>query len=235
MKYTPGYRTIKEVVASVMNERGDYGNRQAKRMRIMAIEGFSEFNMLHISRPIPAWIKVNKNLNSIPYPDDLISLISIGIPINGKYWDFKRITDAINPKKDFIQEGRSEGEGKDFQPANTFASTGGYNPYQFQEDESNRRAILYGVPVDEVLIYYRTSGIKLGEETLIPAHAFEALKAYVKWKLIEDKDGVAYSEKERKYMIFAGKLKDMRDYENSFSPEEFVNAIRQGYSQGIKR
>ena len=199
-----------------------------------AIEGFRKFSLYHIPCIKHEWLTVNTDIYTVDFPDDLVKLYSVGIPIDGKYWEFSRTNDRITTQNQTIDTDKMEADQRVRKPLENYAMRGGYNQYLFSEDIPNRRIVLFGSTATEVLIYYRSTGINMDGTTVIPIHAFEALKAYVQYKLavFSNTSANRIAMLQQSYLA---EVKDMRDFENMFTVNEFLDAIRSGYAQTFKR
>jgi hypothetical protein len=217
-----------------MNERDDYTKSEYKRMLQFAIEGFRKFSLYHIPCIQHKWLPVNQDIFSVNFPDDLVKLYSVGVAIEGRYWDFTRTDERIIPQCKTIDPDRGEADQRIHKPIENYGMQGGFNRYLFTEDTPNRRIIIFGPRTLEVLIYYKSTGINMDGTTVVPIHAFEALKAYVLYKLSVFSD-TAVNRVQFLQTNYLSEVKDMRDFENMFTVNEFLDAIRSGYAQTFKR
>ena len=234
---TPGAVTLNYIVSSILNKRGDYSIKGRKRLLQFAIEGCREFRLYHMPSMEVEWIKINKDLMTVPLPDQLMQFKAVGIPINGEFWEFTEVDDRIEPQgQRKLNKDHQEAEFETEHPAPNFAYPGGQNEYLYSYDKANRRLVIYTAHnIDEVLVVYKSTGINEKGNTYIPVHAIEALKAYVQYQDIDDDPSIAQSEKMRKFQMLEYHKKNMRDIENMFTPQQFLDAIRSGYGQTIKR
>jgi len=234
---TMGAISLKQVVASILNKRGDYSKHDNKRLLQFAIEGCREFRLYHIPSVESEWVDVNQDLMSVPLPDQLMQFKAVGIPINGEFWSFTEKEDGIPPQG--LRKRNPEKQEGDVTPdrkVTGFTAPGGQNDYMYTHQKSHRRLILYTKEyVEKVIIVYQSTGINLKGETFIPVHAFEALRAYVEYNDIDNDDQVARSEKQRKFQQMEYHKTNMRDIENMFTPEQFLDAIYHGIGQTVKR
>jgi hypothetical protein len=103
-------------------------------------------------------------------------------------------------------------------------------------DKANRRLVLFTpFALDEVLIVYKSTGVNKYGNTMIPIHAFQALRAYIEFENVDSDSKIAMNEKERKRRNYFFHLKNMRDVENRFTTAQFLDAVRSGYGQTFKR
>lgn len=234
---TNGVMPLTQVVASILNKRNDYSKHDRKRLLQFAIEGFREFGLYHLPTIQSEWIKVNQDLMTVPLPDQLMEFLSVGIALNGEYWEFTKIENGINPQgfKELNEE-RQEVDLDTSIKSQNFATPGGQNEYKFDYDKNNRRLVIYtNLPLTEVLVIYKSTGINADGDTLIPIHAFQALRAYIQMEDIDDDTQVSMGEKARRLDRYLFHLKNMRDAENRFTVAEFLDAARSGYGQTYKR
>ena len=236
-QYTPGQLTLRYVVESCLNERDDYTKGDFKRYLQFAIDGFREFSMYHIPCLVRKWCPVDQDIYTVDYPDDCIKLLSVRTVVEGREWTYSKFDNTelrVIPECQTLNDDRMERDNRSERPVENYGMVG-YNRFQYIDVPKERRVVVFGPPRDEVRIYYKATGIKLGEETLIPVHALGALKAYVHFAAVDTMLAVPENYKARRERrLFEEKMK-MRDFENMFTREDFIDAIISGYSQTYKR
>ena len=89
--------------------------------------------------------------------------------------------------------------------------------------------------LDEVLVYYKSTGVELNGQTYVTRNVARALVAYVEYYDIRRDRNSTEVEKNRLYREMVGKIFDMRSIENRFTVEQFKDAVRSGLGQTIKR
>ena len=240
---TKAFRTLDQVVASVMNEMEDYNKQNRLRLLQFAYEGIRVFNLHHTVSFERDWIKVDRRLNTVPLPDQMLEFLEVAVPINGKLWAFTEIKDGITPEpgarklNEERQEGEIRRESSYYSYGTTnFAFEGGSNDFQFiYEDEQRRLSLFTRYRIDEVAVTYKSTGIKSSGDTIVPIHVFEALKAYVYWKHVQKNRTYNRVEKMDAKLDYEEQVIYMRQSENMFTPNKFLDAIRSGYAQTYKR
>lgn len=236
-EYIPGFMTLNQVIASFLNKRGDYSKHDRKRLLQFAIEGYREFGLYHNPTILQEWLPVNNDIKTVSLPDQMMEFLTVGIPVQGRYWSFTELDDGIDPSSEvrLIAE-REEVRPGSQRPLGDFATPGGDNQYMFKHDKRNRRLIIYSPhDLDEVLVVYRSTGIKANGETIIPIHAFQALRAYIAYEDVDLDPMIPINEKMRRFESKEYHVKNMRDFENRFTLFEFLDAVRSGLGQTFKR
>lgn len=239
-KTTPGMVSLDYVVAQVMNEKNDYDKYQRKRLKQIAINGTRQFQLYHIARATRQWIPVEPDLNIVPLPDDLMEFKAVGVPIEGKFWEFTEDREAIPPLSgDTLNQRREESRAEDIAgPVQNFAYPGGQNDFRYQLDLPNNRIVLITVfPVDEVMVVYKTTGINSKGDTLIPIHALDALVKYVEYHDVR-RDPHQVTPNNMKQLLkqeMEDAIFDMRRMEHRWTMNQFLDIIRSGYGQTVKR
>lgn len=234
---TKGFVTLNQVVASVLNKKNDYSKHGRKRLLQFAIEGYREFGLYHIPSIEAEWLPVNNDIKTVTLPDQTMEFISVGIALEGRYWEFSKLESGINPEGfNRVNPDRQEVVQRETTQLINYGFPGGENDFMYYHDKPNRRLVIYSpFDLNEVLVYYKSSGISSSGNTVIPIHAFQALRAYIQMEDVDDDPMVSMGEKQRREMKYLGHLKNMRDIENRFTVDEFLDAIRSGYGQTFKR
>jgi hypothetical protein len=248
---TPGVVNIAYVVASMLNELGEYHDRQRKRYTQFVIDCLqNELNMYHRSSIEVAYLTPNA-ANVCELPQDFIDYTKIGIASCGKLWTLTLNEDLITPTREKcglpiseVCTGDSEIDwGYQFAPhynrgqfvGALFGMGGGFNYAYYKVDKNRRQIILDGaVPNGEIVLEYKSSGIT-GPQTVVPREAVPVLRAYAHWKRVEFDPQSPANDKDRKFRLYDIEVEKFRHLENSFTIDELRDALNSTYSQNVKR
>ena len=101
---------------------------------------------------------------------------------------------------------------------------GGFNFAYYTIDHDKRQIVLTdGVPKEEIILEYKSSGIDAEGSTTIPRQAVRAIKEYVHWKRLEYDERVAMNIKMRREDQYYIQYEKLRFLESSFTLEEYLD------------
>lgn len=227
------YGSLRDIVLDCQIEMDDHSKDNYARMMHFAINGYRDFRRHHFTCIKQIFVPVDQTLYSFDYPDDLIKLKAVGVPIDGEIWEFTEIKSKIKPQCDEINEDRQELDRRNFRPVRTYGMQP-YNQYLYTSDDDLRRGYIFGPIADEVQLNYEATGYNLDEDVLVPDHAYEALKALVHYKMVKfSSAGLNMKQFERDNMN--AEIVKMREIINRFSVNDLLDSIRSGYRQSYKR
>lgn len=226
------YVDLNFVVNDLINELGA-GKHKRFRNRYLQIaaNGLTQLSLYHLSKYKQAWINVSDSLGTVAWPGDLVKWLSIGINIGGEYWTFTRDDSIIIPEgtvsgQDSLNSDRGENTVVDRNKSAAYGTRGGLNSNYFTVDEDNRRFVINGVDRDQVLVKYLSTGVNMSGASIVPIQAVQALKDFIIWRV---------SRQVKDYNTYAISVKDLRDLENSFTEDEFLDMIYKSTFRGVKR
>lgn len=154
-----------------------------KRFLQFAIDGYRELglystNMVETVKLIP-----DPDTGIVPFPDDLVELIDLAIPVVGGMWSitYRR---TIIPTTTLIDGEEAldpdVGEGEDLFPLSYNA--GGRNATYYTVDHRKRRAIVRHFSSPVLYMTYVPTGVSADSKTQIPVKYKSALQAYIRWQ-----------------------------------------------------
>lgn len=245
------FLTIVQIVKSFMSERGEKTLANFERYCNMAIEGYSDMSVFEMNTVEVAYIPINSDTNTALLPPDFITYSKIAFRKCGRLFTLTLNNDIALPPPESICPVEVEdvcettecNGGYYFAPHYRygayidalFAQGGGFNRAYYRVDMSTRTIVFSGhVPNDEIVLEYKSSQVKAGG-ALIPRQAAMALKAYLHWRSIEFSGSYSQSDKERKERQYYSELRKLKSLECSFTMSEMMDALWEGYQQGIKR
>lgn len=189
MPSLPSYITIDEVISEFMLQRNYKPQEYAKiyKLCLSIIRGINFFEYPIENKTVK--LEMNANL-IVDLPSDFVSLIRLGVPINGKIYTFTSDEGIIVTTTDV--DGvetldQNYGEGVDINPSYNYGlgAKGGRNPEGYYKIDYDRKRIIFrNVKRSEVLLEYATTGVTLDGETYIPAILTDLIKASLAYELI---------------------------------------------------
>ena len=244
--------TIRYCVMSYLNEIGQFNMKDYKRYAQLMIDGYTRLHMWTMQGIEVAYLTPNA-ANIINFPSDMIDYTAIGVNICGRLWTFTKKDDLIFPSDEVCgvlqkQETCDDVDVTDYTYYNysdhfktgtyvpaLYGLVGGRNDNYFKVDYEKRQIQLTGDISGEVVVEYISTGISLTTSTLIPIQAVPALKAYVSWKLVENRESSPLNNKIRKEQQFGQELRLLSSFNKKFRIQEFLDDKYSTSKQTIKR
>jgi hypothetical protein len=235
---TKSYTTIREIVSESFISEGDFTAKGYMQRASIVIRGIRHLQ-LHTLKQIKTVMLPISAINTVDMPEDYIKYIRVGLNADERVY-----TLTYNPNIVLLNETLCGADDRDITASNdnvlvlpynstpfngnTYGLSGGYNCY-FREDKEHGRLVLEGeMPADaDILLEYLSSGISISEDTQIPIIAYEALLAWLYWKL--DK------ENPRLMNLFGIEETKLKNFIHSFTLSELLDAGYLGSAQSIKR
>ena len=234
---TTGLISLKHIVSSYQNETGDYSPSNYKRLMQLAIEGYSDLNIFYSPALKTEYIVVT-DINTINVPEDYVDYVRIGLIVDGSIWTLTKNNNI--PLLNSISCGEDDGDtDNQVSPRMQFdwhySFAGGTNIGMYRYDPEYRRIVLSGDLIGQTAVLeYISSGVSCSGMTWVPREAGEVIKEYIYWKSIQRTDS-AVSQKElamRNYNFALAKYMEMA---YSFTVDEFLDAVRSGEKQTVKK
>ena len=221
---TAGIVNIRYVVMSILNRLDDYSMRNYKRIAQIVIEGFTDLNLYHTTNIEVVYLYMD-SAKLVSVPADFIDWLKVGMPIGGKLVTLTKDDSILLPRK--FTDGKDVGniDATLTNRATYFSShfkngkfvgalyglRGGVNQAYFRYDKEKRQLAFTGdVPLSQIVLEYRSSGVSLSSSTIIPRQAVKPLRNWTLWQLAEDDRTVSLGEKERKMRIYDGDVSELR-------------------------
>lgn len=239
---------INSVVASVQVELNNFDERN--RLSQLAIEGAQDAQIYLADSVKIAYKKMN-DVNQISLPSDFVDYTKIGIKVNGVLWTFTRNENlAISPTdSELVMCDYEEANNTTVAPSDKgscgfaphyrngeycqlYGVGGGFNSVYFRIDMQRRVIFFSNNYPGDIIIEYTSSGIS--PSTVIPIQLVPVIKAYVHWKYVEYDRNVSLSEKYRKEELYDKEIAKFQFLNLSFTGDEFLDAVREGYHQAVK-
>jgi len=232
MKYTI---TLQSIVADAMSDQDRSMSSFMKYLQ-WAIRGYRDLN-INYSMSIKTHMAYPTSKNTINLPDDYVSYNRIGLVRNGKIYTLSQNSEIVLPM-DFVdgQEVVNQGMTDSTNPGYfrwTQVPQETFNIGFYREDVENHRIILQGsLTGEKVIVEYVSNGLSSTHPVYVPDYAREPLIAYLHWQRELGIDNyTAARERER---IYNDAVDKMLDVKYAFTPDEFLDAVRSGYTANIK-
>jgi hypothetical protein len=179
-KEISGFGTLKGVVTDVLVDlfNGDTG-RYFQFLR-WAVRGYQQLKLQVLTGNKSIELTPNENPYCVVLPNDYLNFVAIGINRGGRFMRFHEEPRMATTTSQAC--GKEVQAGEEEQPA-VYPSNVAGAYYTYKIDEQNNRILLQGYPIlDQLTLIYVSSGVKVGEQTYIPAVATEAIIAFIHWQ-----------------------------------------------------
>lgn len=247
--------SLRQIVMSMKSRSKELDMIDYEMLMQLAIEGYTYLNLYHTSTYEVIYIPLDGK-NVIDLPSDFIDYTKVAINLCGRYYTLTLNNNLIPPKGELCgepiahvaagchnQPGASlpnygygfipHYRGDTFIPT-FFAMGGGFSGAgQYRIDKTNRQMILVGVPRTEIVLEYKSSGVKKNGKTLVPVQCREALIDWMRWQLAEYNHINANPERMKQNYYESEALMKALDYSRTY--EEYMDIMYQSWNQGIKR
>jgi len=255
-----GVVSLEYIVALVQVDLSDYGDSAKKKVLQYAINGLKELNLFVLKSMNVEYLKVNDD-KTVDLPLDYIYYQKIGVDCgNGQIWTLTLNEDLVQPKADTTSickpetvvppTGNTElgflygGYGYPFYHhfrggqyvGEMFGLGGGLNVGEFKVDDTNRK-ILFGseMPFTEIILEYKSSGIKPGGDTKVPQEAVDTIRKYIHWQLNEYDPSAPMGEKDRKRLQYGDAYNKLQYLTNLFTKDEYLDMVWANASLTVNR
>lgn len=242
-----GYYTANQIIDEALAGIRDFDRRSYGEAAMYFLRGYRDFALFHAGGQVKETWRSITAVNTVPYPEDLMRLLSVGINSDGEFFSFTRsdkiVSPVSNPLGDAFDTTRDEGDTLRRVPATGYGAMGQNVEYYYKDDRENRRVILSRMALDliqfadrsEVLFRYVSNGVDDLDKTYITNDAANLLISYIEWKLVsarpEQYDARYRSEKKEEY-IEAQRMYDVLELP---SIDELEDVIYETSSQNVRR
>ena len=208
MNEISGYGTLKTIVTDVLNDlfNGDTG-RYFQFLR-WAVRGYQQLKLQVLTGNKSVELTPQTNPYCVVLPNDYLSFVAIGYNKNGRFIRFnEEMRMAVTTSQDCGKEVQA---GDEEQPA-TYPTNVCDRYYTYKIDEQNNRILLQGYPIlEQVVLIYVSSGVKVGEQTYVPAIATEAVIAFIHWQYSQFNTNSTNAEKAERLARWSMELKKIQ-------------------------
>lgn len=233
---TPAIINIEQATTSYLNEKGIYSQENLDRFNQIIIEGYTQLSIDHVYRINVATPYVSEG-NIVKFPRDMVDYYLVGLVRNGEIFTLTRNDDIAIPFNEScgFEMGNPDLLNPISEPIYRFTNKGVWNFGKYKIDIKRRLIIFEGSMVgQQVYIEYITSGVSLTEKTWINIRLLPVLKAYLHWIITERDDRAALSSKQRAMALYDKAVLLFSEQDNGFTLYEAMDAIRSGYTMGVK-
>jgi hypothetical protein len=172
-------------------------------------------------------------------PDDMLTFVDLVTPFRGSMWSFTRkdrivmtttTVGAVEGQDDLQGEGHTID-----QPRVTgYGAKGGWNKFRYNVDWATRRIYIDDDITEYIVLYYVSSGIKVGATTEVPSFLIPMLHAYLLWKETYWLPELVRERESRKADYWREKL-NVRGLVNAMSAEEWRDIFYSSFTQSPQR
>ncbi|OPZ49409.1 MAG: hypothetical protein BWY95_00066 [Bacteroidetes bacterium ADurb.BinA104] len=235
-----GVVSIRQIVMSTLNRIKDYTMRDYLHLMQIAIEGYTELNLWHMDNIEVVYLPFNQNSKIATLPADFVDWLKIGIPVNGKLKVLTRHDKILLPRTSTDGlETFSNTDAADTTNAESlvyfsdhircgqfvgglFGMPGGISEASYRFDRERRTLVFTGTITDNyIVLEYISAGVNLTGSTTIPREAEPALRTYILWQMVENDPRVSMSEKQRREDNHDKAVAMLRDFQDTFTAEEY--------------
>ena len=232
--------SLDSIVYDVLNDIGDYDKTNFIRYKQWALRGLQSLR-LHILNIMESdYFTVDSN-NIINLPDDFIDYIRVGYINEGRIYTLS-LNESIPITNTIVNGATAQYDAiKDSEPIpeiGTWLSAPPkiWNIAFFRYDKEANRMIFSGdMAGQSILIEYVSTGVSRNGTCFLPVQARESLIAWVHWQRAMGDVKATLNDKREKERIFKGTVSDLVNFEFSFTIDDIVDVISEGYSQLVKR
>jgi|GEM_PF-4653703 len=222
----------------------------------LAVSGLSELHLMGMSSCAVkvAYLPVS-DMGTVSMPDDYVSYTKVGVMYCDNLWTLTVCDDILAQKdndgcttvaersanasksKSKYTGGYYYGSHFNAQGENVgqlYSLGGGFNSQgYFKEDKTNRRFLLNGVSTDELILEYISDGISL--DSVVPLYAKEALITWFDYQINLRKPRVSMSLKATFGRQWSAQIDRVRNLEDPFRIEEYIDSYYENVHLGVKR
>lgn len=254
-----GLVTVEYIVANIMSEIEDYTDRQWERVTQFVIRGIIDMSLFHRQTVQVAYFNMDSSgVVDISSLTDYVKYTKVGIVSGGKIYilgvnDMIPLVNSSVPSEieeqvfnydEEVDTSLHSWETLYFAPhyvngiftGGLYGLSGGWSRSFFREDKENQLFQFdTSVPNNQVIIEYISTGVKADGSTLVPINSMEMLIAFGKWKIYDNDPTANEAKIRRAERHFYDEESRFRAFENSFTIEEFIQAVSSGYKATPKR
>lgn len=175
-----GWVTFKEIIDSIQLAWGDASDQgQFMRLLNFAIKGYEDLRLRHIPATKPVTLDICPEMRVVILPGDYLKFVSIGVFSDGIFYAFKPKSDAVTVTTSncgITDRNVSDGLSND---GNVIERWAGY----YTIDLENRRIIIDApLSLDQVILNYTPTGIRMDGLTYIPRMCRMVIETYVEYQ-----------------------------------------------------
>jgi hypothetical protein len=249
--------TLDKVIRNFLIERGDMSEHGYKRFLQLAVSGLQEMEYDVSGQPERLDISLDKD-RVIPIPPDAVAIIRVAfrygnswissardnaLAINNEYYcgeagspnnenvnDLQGVYNDVN----ILTESYIAKHWRNGQPTGAYFNQSGGNPYTFRINDQLGVIELSSNHPNNVILEYLPTAKEINGEFQIHPFLKEPLIAWLNYSDVRSKRNISkqlINDLERTYIQ---KKKHAKKRLNAFTKEDFLNAVRSGYSASVK-
>lgn len=249
--------TLDKIIRNFLIERGDLTEHGLKRFLQLAVSGMTEMDFDVSGEPTRLDVQLDSS-RTIPIPPDSIQIIRVAFNYSGTWISSARDNslqasneyycgEALKPTNgdvndiqgisydsNAITDSYASKHWRNGQPTGAYFNRHGGNPYTFRiNNQMGLIELSSNHPLNVILEYLPTAKEVNGEYQVHP-FLKEPLIAWLNYADVRSKRNVSkqlINDLERTYIL---KKTHAKKRFNAFTKEDFLNAVRKGYSASVK-
>lgn len=188
---TSGLITLQDAVDDVLNELENYSDANVLRYTRLGERAIKELNLFSLDKVSTKIMPVSKDLNRVNLPSDLLTVLRVGVRLgNGRIYtltmdEHLMLSSDVASCTNVSLTGTEPAElNAGDSIISNYSIRGGQSEYGSYRVDYSLNVIQLGLNVnlDEIVVEYVSSGIKIDGVTYIQEITREAVIAYIKYK-----------------------------------------------------
>ena len=229
------YTSIENIIFACYSDLGvNATDENHKRYFNWLLRGYKQLRLFKLPLDKAETLPVQTGVRCVILPKDYIAFTAIGKIVNNKLVRFSLKSDLLPEISESCgaeTQAQSLPEYGNYHIGTPYAEGGGKNLWYYRPDEGNNRILIDGMPLKEATLFYKSTGINLTGETLIPTIAEECLISWVHYQqaLGDGDKGMIQIRKQ----ILDSNISDLQLAE--WDNQSMIEAVYSTIYQGIKR
>ena len=245
------FSTVKGVVYSVINRRGEGDLNNYQRYKQFALEGLFEMN-IKVATCVDVWRGYANNAGIISLPSHYAKYTKVGLDMGGEIWTLGVNPEMINDRTphicnsdlDTVSTVSENSESLQFAPhvyrdryyGAVYGKGGGFNVSYYKEDRKSKRIFINPNITDrEIIVEFISTGKQLNDGTIVPVHYIEPLRRWIDKIIAENNVQEPLGARAQKDLLFDHAMREATINSMSWNFDEIIDAVNSATSQTIKR
>ncbi len=227
------YTSINNIVYDCFSDLKDATDENFKRYYRWVQRGYKQLRIFKLPLDKAETLTIQTGIRCVILPKDYVSFVAIGKTYENRFIPFSLKSDLLpNTTESCGTETQTDmldthehGEG--------YSAGGGVNFWYYRLDEENNRILIDGETLTEATLFYKSTGINLTGETLIPVIAEEVLIAWVHWQEALNDKSISGAEKQMRRQVLDNEINNLQMA--NWNNDAMIDAIYSTIYQGLKR
>ena len=177
------YTSINNIISKCYSDLGDGAtDANHKRYYQWILRYYGQLCIHKLPLDVVETLPVQTGVRCIIIPKKYVGFVAIGKIINNQLVKFSLKADLV-PQTTEECGTETQTDVAPMYPGHTgYATGGGRNLWYYRPDEGNNRILIYGSPLTEATLVYKSTGVDANGEVFIPTIAEESLIANVHYQ-----------------------------------------------------